>query len=64
MNSTDERAIFEQHGWRYDQIARCYVSPDGGTRVSTDDLVTAADVLGPGVERRVREIAAKFGVRR
>ena len=64
MNSDDERRIFEQWGWTYDQIARAYISPDGGQRVATDDLVTAADVMGPGMELRVREIASKFGVRR
>lgn len=64
MNTDLERHIFASWGWKYDFVERVYVSPDGAQRVSTDDLVTAADVMGPAMERRVREIAARYGVRR
>ena len=60
MNSTEEAAIFEQYGWRFDAVQRVWIAPDE-QRVSTDDLMLAAEVLGPGVERRVREIARQHG---
>ncbi len=56
FGSEREREIFEANGWTYDQVARQWVAPDGHV-VTTDDLVLAADILGVGVERRVREVA-------
>ena len=60
MNSDTERAIFEAHQWRYDYVQRVWIAPDG-SRVTTDDLMIAADALGPQVERHIRRVAARHG---
>ncbi len=38
MNSQQEKRIFEQYGWEYDFVGRCWVAPDG-TTLSPEKLV-------------------------
>lgn len=63
MNSDEERELFESYGWTYDHVQRSWVAPDGFT-VSIDDLVLAADALGPAVEYRLRAVAQEHGVKK
>jgi len=60
MNSDQERDILEGWGWTYDYVARKWVAPDG-YEITTDDLMLGAQVLGPGVEDRLRELARAHG---
>lgn len=39
MNSAQERALFEEYGWRYDHVGRKWVSPDGTKEIGLDFIV-------------------------
>lgn len=58
MNSDIERRIFEACGWVYDTAQRAWLAQDGsGYRVTTDDLMVAADVVGKDMERHLKRVA-------
>lgn len=61
MNSDEERALFEDHGWEYDYIGRKWVSPvDPEVAVTTDMLV---ENKSPAFDRDLRLIVEEYGER-
>lgn len=60
MSSDEERILFETYGWTQDTVKRVWTAPDGET-ISTDDLVTAAAVLGPRMEQHLIDVVRSHG---